>query len=87
MLGAALDGPTFWTPMSAWGIGTITEADPELFSVLGSAGIDEAVAMFVKVVPCGVAGGMLATNVKSALDPAVSVAMVQVMVPFVPTAG
>ena len=67
------------------GMGTVTEAEPELFAVMESG--DEPVAMFVKVVPCGVAGGMLATNVKSALDPAVSVAIVQVIVPFVPTAG
>ena len=72
--------------MSAWGMGTVTEAEPESFSGLGSSG-DEAVAMFVKVVPCGVAGGMLAMNVKSALDPAANVAMVHVIVPFVPGVG
>src|SRR5258708_30642818 len=45
------------------------------------------VAVFVKVVPCGVAGGMWPTKVKSALDPLGNEARVQVIVPFVPTAG
>jgi hypothetical protein len=67
-------------------MGTVTAAAPESFSLLGSSG-DEAVAMFVKVVPSGVAEGMWATNVKSALDPGVSVAMVQVIVPLLGTPG
>jgi hypothetical protein len=85
--GAALAGPSFWTPMSAWGMGTVTEDELELFSPLGSNVPDDTVAMFVKVVPSGVAGGMWAAKVKFALDPAGKSARVQVIVPFVPTEG
>src|SRR5258708_28701237 len=73
--------------MSACLMGTITEVEPELFSGFGSGVADEMVAVFVKVVPSGVASGMWPTKVKSALDPLVKRARVQVIVPLVPGVG
>src|SRR5436305_8748899 len=73
--------------MSACGVGTVTEEVLESFSLSGSKVCDDAVAMFVNVVPGGVAGGMLATMVKFALDPAVNAGIEQLTVPLVPTDG
>jgi hypothetical protein len=58
-----------------------------LFSSLGSKVAVDTVAVLLKVEPGGVAGGMFATNVKFAIDPDGKFAIVQVIVPFVPTEG
>src|SRR5207302_4657810 len=58
-----------------------------LLPLLESAGVLEAVAVFVNAVPGAVPVGMFTTKVKFALAPLLSVAMLQVIVPFVPPAG
>jgi hypothetical protein len=62
-------------------------AAPASFSLFGSKVALEIVAMLVKIVPAGDAGGMFTVREKAAELPEVNVAIVQVTVPFVPTAG
>ena len=66
---------------------TIVEIVDTSFSELGSAVVLEMLAMFVNVVPDDSAPGMCPTSVKVAEPPAASDAIVQVIVPFAPTAG
>jgi hypothetical protein len=80
-------GPVFTTETSACGEGMVVVPVDESFSSLGSKVAVDTLAMFVNVVPAGVAGGIFATKVKLALDPAVKRAFVQVIVPFAPTLG
>ena len=59
-----------------------------MFSSLISAGVAKlTVAMLVKNVPGGVSDGTLTTNVKALPLVTGRLGFVQVMVPFVPTAG
>src|SRR4051794_5987015 len=68
-------------------MGTVTGAEAVLFSLFESSVAEETVTTFVKVVPSGVAGGICAVKVKSALAPAARLAMVQLIVPLVPAGG
>lgn len=87
LLADAETGPFFCTRRSADGAGTVVLPVDTLFSSLGSNVAVAMVAVLLKVEPGGVAGGMFATNVKSAIDPAAMLAIVQVIVPFVPAEG
>jgi len=69
------------------GQGLLSETLLLSFSEFGSKGAVEIVAVFVKNVDGGVAGGMWKVKVKSALLPFVKRASVQSTVPFVPTVG
>jgi hypothetical protein len=80
-------GPFFCTRRSADGAGTVVFPVDELFSSFGSNVAVDTVAVLLKVEPAGVAGGMFATKVKFAIDPAGKLAMVHVIVPFVPKDG
>ena len=66
---------------------TIVEIVDTSFSGLGSAVVLEMLAMFVNVVPDDSTSGMCPTSVKVAELPAASDAIVQLIVPFAPTAG
>src|ERR1700730_3391061 len=88
VFGPAYEGPFFVTVRSAWSKpGVVTTAVLELFSSFGSKS-DVTLAMLVKVVPGGVAGGACITKVKSPLEPFGKVAMVQLISPLeAPGAG
>lgn len=66
---------------------TMVEIVDTSFSELGSAVALTIVAMFVNVVPDDSASVMCPTSVKVTEPPAASDAIVQVIVPFAPTAG
>jgi hypothetical protein len=76
----------FVMPRSAEPTPTVVVAVAELFALEGSAVDDDAVAVFVMMVPDAVAGATRTTSVNAAL-PAAKLEFVHDTVPFAPTAG
>jgi hypothetical protein len=87
VLAIADAGPVFCTLRSACGDGTNVVSVEALFSESESCVAVDTVAVLEKLLPAGVAGGILTTTVKFATDPAGNDAIVQVIVPFVPGEG